>query len=240
MTVRSAYRPNRWLIYPILRWTSAASPRTEWPRIQASPPVGSRIPARSRIVVVLPAPSGPTRPKISPRSTERVRPSTAEVSPNRLASPSIRIAVMGAPSETSALIGASVLHLPPWARKRRPHSLDLECSVRRHAGLQLHRRVRNRNLDPVDELDALLLRLDVLGCELGLRGDERDYSFVLLPGVGVGRHDRPLSCSDPSQVGLGDVPAKPDFPQVGDRHDRRSRGDVLPRFGVLRENGSAQ
>ena len=30
-TVRSAYRPKRWLMYPIRPWTSAASRTTEWP-----------------------------------------------------------------------------------------------------------------------------------------------------------------------------------------------------------------
>ena len=37
-----------------------------------------------RMVVVLPAPSGPTRPKISPSATFSVRSSTAARSPNRL------------------------------------------------------------------------------------------------------------------------------------------------------------
>ena len=42
------------------------------------------IPASIRMVVVLPAPSGPTRPKISPAVTWKVRPARATVSPKRL------------------------------------------------------------------------------------------------------------------------------------------------------------
>ena len=38
------------------------------------PPSGRITPASMRMVVVLPAPSGPTRPKISPRSTVKLRP----------------------------------------------------------------------------------------------------------------------------------------------------------------------
>ena len=38
----------------------------------------------TRIVVVLPAPLGPSRPKISPRSTSNERWSTATTSPYRL------------------------------------------------------------------------------------------------------------------------------------------------------------
>ena len=48
--------------------------------------VGSMIELSSRMVVVLPAPSGPTRPKISPSTTDRLRSATAVKSPNVLPS----------------------------------------------------------------------------------------------------------------------------------------------------------
>jgi len=44
--------------------------------------VGRKNAVSIRIVVDLPAPSGPTRPKISPSATSRSRPSTATTSPN--------------------------------------------------------------------------------------------------------------------------------------------------------------
>jgi hypothetical protein len=48
--------------------------------------------ARIRIVVVLPAPFGPSRPKIVPTGTSRSMPASACTSPNSFVSPSTRIA----------------------------------------------------------------------------------------------------------------------------------------------------
>src|SRR4051794_19401584 len=50
---------------------------TSTPLTRTSPEVGSDRPAITRIVVVLPAPFGPRKPKISPGATERLRSSTA-------------------------------------------------------------------------------------------------------------------------------------------------------------------
>src|SRR5215207_8312601 len=47
------------------------------PRIDASPLVGRMSPINVRIVVVLPAPFGPTKPKMWPRVTENVTPRSA-------------------------------------------------------------------------------------------------------------------------------------------------------------------
>src|SRR5690242_21942446 len=49
-----------------------------------SPESGSTSPKIARIVVVLPAPFGPRKPSIRPRSTEKEQPSSARTSPNRL------------------------------------------------------------------------------------------------------------------------------------------------------------
>ena len=43
--------------------------------------------ANMRMAVVLPAPSGPTSPKISPGRTEKLKLSTAVIAPKRLVSP---------------------------------------------------------------------------------------------------------------------------------------------------------
>src|SRR5512143_1990988 len=102
-----------------------------------------------RITVVFPAPSGPTSPKISPSSTERVSRSTATVGPNALPSPSVRIASTG--------------YLSSLLRPNGP--------VRRHSRFQFHVRVGDIDLDAVDELDALFPRLNAfrrkfcLGCD---------------------------------------------------------------------------
>src|SRR5436305_14755069 len=62
----------------------------EMPSIRASPEVGRRTPASMRRVVVLPAPSGPTRPNSSPRPTSKLTPATAVRSPNLRVRPSTR------------------------------------------------------------------------------------------------------------------------------------------------------
>ncbi len=49
--------------------------------MEASPPVGSSSEARMRMVVLLPDPLGPTKPKICPDSNEKEMPSTAFVGP---------------------------------------------------------------------------------------------------------------------------------------------------------------
>src|SRR5216683_3450441 len=54
-----------------------------WPSTHASPDVGASRPSRSLTDVVLPAPLGPRKPKISPRGTVIERPASAIVLPNR-------------------------------------------------------------------------------------------------------------------------------------------------------------
>ena len=90
--------------------------------------------------VDLPAPSEPTSPKMLPFSTSRLTSLTASVCPKRM-------------EAASTLIKAL-----------------LEVGIRRHPCLQLECGIRERNLNQVDELHPLLLGLDDLGCELGLRG----------------------------------------------------------------------
>jgi hypothetical protein len=55
----------------------AARLGTGSPNSDAEPPLGRMSPIRMRMVVVLPAPFGPTKPKISPGSTANEMPSTA-------------------------------------------------------------------------------------------------------------------------------------------------------------------
>ena len=60
-------------------------------------------------MVVLPAPSGPTRPKISPGATERFTSSTATRSPNVLVSPLASMAAgISAPAEGTHLAPAPI------------------------------------------------------------------------------------------------------------------------------------
>jgi len=59
------------------RLTAIGSLRTEYPQMVASPLVGAKRVERTEIVVVLPAPFGPSRLKISPSLISKEIPLTA-------------------------------------------------------------------------------------------------------------------------------------------------------------------
>ncbi len=65
-----------------MRSCSARTSRTgSRPSTAIEPLSGARRPSTHSMVVVLPAPLGPMRPKISPRATSKLTPSTASVRP---------------------------------------------------------------------------------------------------------------------------------------------------------------
>src|SRR5438270_4979866 len=67
----------------MLRRTSSRSRTTSWPATVAEPAVGLASVHSMLIVVVLPAPFGPRKPKTSPAATSKSTPFTASSSPNR-------------------------------------------------------------------------------------------------------------------------------------------------------------
>ena len=71
-------------ITPIERRTSSACVTTSKPLTSAVPAVGGSSVVSMRISVDLPAPFGPSSPKISPSSTAKLMPLTAMKSPNFL------------------------------------------------------------------------------------------------------------------------------------------------------------
>src|SRR5512139_1468847 len=106
----------------------------------ASPPVGSRMPASRRMSVVLPAPSGPTSPKISPGATDTVTRSTASTAPKVRLSSLVRMASTGHPLlPHPAFAGLRAINSPTLRRVDDP--------VDGHSGLELHVRVLDVHLD---------------------------------------------------------------------------------------------
>ncbi len=80
------YSVVRWAAYPTMALTGGefgASPSTA-----ICPPSGCSRPTMQPIVVVLPAPLGPSSPTVSPGATENDRSSTATIEPYRLVSDS--------------------------------------------------------------------------------------------------------------------------------------------------------
>src|SRR5687767_1191556 len=72
------------------------------------PPLGIMIPARLRIVVVLPAPLGPTSPRTSPALTAKESPWTAGRSPYSFCNPSTSITGLRSRMKLSRIVGRHV------------------------------------------------------------------------------------------------------------------------------------
>src|SRR5262249_16243300 len=143
-TLRSPYRLNRCERYPTesvsRRWSRTGSRS----RTRTAPEVAGSSPQISRIVVVFPAPSGPMRPNISPRSTENDSAVTAVGGPYRFV------------TRSSEMLGIDDL--------LRQRNLGFD----RHARLQHTLPVVDRYLDAVDELRAFVGGLNVARRELRL------------------------------------------------------------------------
>ena len=77
---------------PILRFRARRSPESRTPSIAASPEVGRRSPVSILMVVLLPAPFGPRKPKKRPRATRKDTWSTAVCRRNVFVRPSTTIA----------------------------------------------------------------------------------------------------------------------------------------------------
>src|ERR1700686_446655 len=78
------------------------------PSMLMSPALGCSTPSTILMVVVLPAPLGPSRPTISPACTPKEMPSTATVVPYSLRRPSTRSAQPTAPAGLGTLMGGGV------------------------------------------------------------------------------------------------------------------------------------
>jgi hypothetical protein len=81
-----------WGTTPMWDFTALVSLTMSRPCTEAEPSLGTLSPPSRRIIVVLPAPLGPSSPKISPLGISRSTWSTATTSSNRFVSPRRRIA----------------------------------------------------------------------------------------------------------------------------------------------------
>ncbi len=146
MTVRSWYKPKRCGMYAMC---SLIVPDLQ--ALKYRPPTLLRrldrgFPASMRMVVVFPAPSGPTMPKSSPRFTSRFRLLTARVVPkSRHRSFVMTIGPFGSCSRC----GAATFGLPSLFDRL---FVDQDKSFRRHAYFQLLSLIRYGYLDSVNLL----------------------------------------------------------------------------------------
>src|ERR1700730_8072400 len=79
----------------MLRRTESRSVAASWPATRAVPDVAFARVHKILIVVVFPAPFGPRKPKVSPRTTSKAMPRTASTSPYRLVRPETVITAPG-------------------------------------------------------------------------------------------------------------------------------------------------
>src|SRR5574341_1079840 len=89
-------------------FTLRASRSTRSPATCAVPEVGRSSPHSTRMVVVLPEPLGPRKPKISPRGTDRLTRSTAVKEPKRTLSSRASTAIPSCAAPGSGAGGTSV------------------------------------------------------------------------------------------------------------------------------------
>src|SRR5688572_8791023 len=125
------------------------------PSIATSPAVGRSRPVSILIVVLLPAPFGPRKPKKRPRPTLKVRPSTAVFSRKTLVRPRTTIASdMG--RSISQYWGVLIDRFLPEYGWNEVHSIEIGASP--HAVVEAVRRVTAREVRFV----RLLMRLRAL------------------------------------------------------------------------------
>src|SRR5687768_13937781 len=128
------------------RWSLTGS----FPRTRTCPASACSSPQHKRIDVVLPAPSGPITPNISPRRTSRDSSLTATVSPYRF--------VTASKEMTVSMSGDRV---------------QRDFGFHRHARFENALRVVDRHPHAVNQLGSFFRGLHVPRGELGLRRNER-------------------------------------------------------------------
>lgn len=99
-------------------------------------------------------------------------------------------------------------------------------------------RIVNFDLDAINELDALVLGLDLFGCELGFAGDERDLTDVDFAGKGIVGELHLGPKFDAAKVLFPDVSAEPGMLYVADRGNGGSGCNDLTLFGGFHQDNT--
>src|ERR1043166_6785540 len=224
-TVRSWYRPKRCAMYPMLSLTACDSRALSWPATRAVPDVGSMSPQSIRSVVVFPAPSGPTSPKISPVDTLKFRRSTAVSAPNFFVNS--RVSIIGSITKRAAL------NCPDRPARQ---LLQQDLRIHRHVRFQLAPRVLHVDFDAINQLHALLLRLNLLGREFCLRRNEAYFAVVDLALVRIRSHLHRRPDPHFAEIRFVDVAAQPRMIDIAHGHDRGSRRQNLAYVRALHQH----
>src|SRR5580658_2308423 len=180
-----------------------------------------------RIVVVFPPPSGPTRPKISPECTSKLRSCTARTGPKLL------------PSETTSMAGrlsaarsAAVRSMVVPCGIAAPFPLaNLNADVGGHARFEFEIRVVDVNFYEINQGDALGGGLHGLRSEFRLRRNERYAAMIGFAGICVRGDGAILTPVNFAEICFRHVHLHPDVRQIRERVDRRAGRDDFAEFG---------
>ncbi len=169
-------------------------------------------PQRARMMVVLPEPLGPRKPKSSPQSRWKLTSSTAVTSPKRMVRCSALITTREATTALGAR-GASRRGHYAWGREALRAVMEvcrrsLEGYRGGHAGLEDVVGVVDVDFDAEDFVLAVVAGLDVAGEELGGGVDLLDVAGeVAAAGAGVAEgidcDVGGLAYADAAEVGFG-------------------------------------
>src|SRR5690606_23078040 len=155
-------------MYPTRRFTARGSRVGSRPPTRAEPEVGSVRPRSMRMVVVLPAPLGPSNPKTSPAAMDRLIPFTAARSPYFFV------------SFLASISGVLEATTSPPAEPAEDHA---QCRQGDHDDRHTHEAPERRGLDGGADLDLVLRLRDtrpegdpVIACDgVSGRGDRGDH-----------------------------------------------------------------
>src|SRR5512142_592700 len=193
---RRSKRPSPSGTTPIWRFTSSGSCPRSRPRTRARPEVGASRPVSILMVVLLPAPLGPRKPKNAPEGTESVRSATAGFPSKTRVRPSVSIASIHPPVTRGGASGKAAR--PPSVRGRGGALPGLEVQeAQPHAphGERARRAARSAGEEVTDVAD-LGHREHV--SRLGGEGD----ADLRTDGLGCARLDE--------EAAGGDVPSDPE------------------------------
>src|ERR1700687_2186482 len=151
--------------------TSAGCVLTSMPSMRTLPRDRLSRPVSMRKNVVLPAPAGQTGPNSSPRETIALMSHTAFAQEYSFATWTASIAAV------EFIVKRGLSHLPHALSHQRLALMlvmvEEQDRVGGHPRLERLATIFEIDLDAMHQLDALVLRLNVLGCELRLLRDER-------------------------------------------------------------------
>ena len=184
----------------------ACSATGSWPSTRTRPRSARSSPQASRIAVVLPAPSGPMNPNISPRRTAN-------------------------DTSSSAVHGAVPLGHAVERRARR-RSLLRDLRFHRHARLQQPSRLSVVTLMRYTSLERSSAVCTLRGVNSAF--GEMNVIVPVEPLAGVGHERHRLAERQPRHDRLVDVDVRPGTIEVGDDDDRRARRDQLAGVDQLR------